>query len=116
MLEKIFVQTFYPPMKMAVYSVLQLSVMQTLRWLRRKRSVRAGIPAQSQQRKGCQLLSKHSGYKITLVRRLSMAGSWKVWSKLEVKGRVRTAEGHKTGSEARLEERSEGVSDDDGVS
>ena len=45
-----------------------------------------------------------------------MAGSWKVWSKLEVKGRVRTAEGHKTGSEARREERSEGVSDDDGVS
>jgi hypothetical protein len=45
-----------------------------------------------------------------------MAGSWKVWSKVEVKGRVRAAEGHKTGSEARLEERSEGVSDDDGVS
>ena len=41
------------------------------------------------------LLSKHSGYKITLVWWLSMAGSWKVWSKLEVKGRVRTAEGHK---------------------
>ena len=43
-------------MKMAVYSVLQLSVIQTVKWLRRKRSVsvRAGIPAQSQQRKGRQ--------------------------------------------------------------
>ena len=76
------------------------------------------MPAQHQQQGASELrlLSKHSGYKITLVRRLSMAGSWKVWSKLEVKGRVRTAEGHKTGSEARREERSEGVSDDDGVS
>ena len=41
-------------MKMAVYSVLQLSVIEIVKWLRRKRSVRAGIPAQSQQRKGCQ--------------------------------------------------------------
>jgi hypothetical protein len=68
-----------------------------------------GYPPNTSSEKGAselRLLSKHSGYKITLVRRLSMAGSWKVWSKLEVKGRIRTAEGHKTGSEARREERS----------